>query len=675
MKQSLEKRIILFSFFILSMTILANTAMEIAVFRKEYIHEIALRSRSHGTSLKDSITRVLALGMELHGIKGLSEKCREIIQVDPEIAYCVVTDTAGKPIYASDPAYAVIELPAAAGQPDHAGKDRLPAIETVTAAGSSYYNIRVPVLFPDSRHAATVHIGFPHNAINQKVYAIILRSTLVFLVFFIVSFALVILFVKRSIIAPVTDLLDGVTRIARGDFGTRIPPLEVNELNQLGLQINAMSQALETHDRELHSNYEELARTHEQLNESYNRLELLSSDLQSSETMYKRLQDEAGDAIVILDGSGTITVANRMAEAFFGLPARELLGHHISSLLIRLNTVDMPYHLKKILDAFTTPYEHDEISITGGSGETLVGRVHASCITAGERSLLQIIIRDVTREHETLVNLENSAAGLARLNRMKDSFIGLASHELKTPLTVIMGYSELLLTDMRSELSEAACEMVLNISTAAARLDNIVRDMIDVSMIDQRQMELSSSPVNINSIIEDAVREFHIFFNQRRQEVTVSLAPDLPALSGDSTRLMQLMTGIIGNAIKFTPDGGRIAVTTELKVPEGPESGVGREPGSEHGCHLIEITVADNGVGIAREDQRRVFDKFFEAGSIEEHSSGKTAFQARGAGLGLSIAKGIVEMHGGRIWVESPGYDPVSCPGSTFHILFNCCQA
>ena len=214
----------------------------------------------------------------------------------------------------------------------------------------------------------------------------------------------------------------------------------------------------------------------------------------------------------------------------------------------------------------------DEIIFTNSRHEQLVGRVHASCVTMGDNVLLQIIIRDVTKEREILLNLENSAAGLARLNRMKDSFLGLASHELKTPLTVIMGYSELLLTDMKDQLTETTGEMVQNISAAAARLDNIVKDMIDVSMIDQKQVELKLAQVDINALVESAVRELHFFLALRKQEITTHLDKSLPMIRGDQTRLMQLFSNILGNAIKFTPDGGSISVTTALKQSTGYSS-------------------------------------------------------------------------------------------------------
>ncbi len=547
------------------------------------------------------------------------------------------------------------------------------SVAIMQTAKGSFFDISVPVSTFDSRLAASVHIGFPQNAIDQKVHAIIMRSVLVFLVFFIISFALVILFVKRSIIAPVTNLLEGVTRIAQGDFKTTIQVLPVHELDQLGIKINSMSMALETRDKELHTNYEELSKTHIQLHESYLQLEKLSTDLEKSEALYKKLQEEAGDAIIILDESETIIIANKMAETFFGQPVSAIIGQHISNLLVKLNSEKIPHHLKKFKEAYTRPYDNDEITFTNNRNEQLIGRIHASCVTMGDKALLQIIVRDVTKEREILTNLENSAAGLARLNRMKDSFLGLASHELKTPLTVIMGYSELLLTDMQNQLTETTSEMIQNISSAAARLDNIVKDMTDVSKIDQKQLELHFEQININSIVESAVMELHHFLALRRQEIISQLDLTLPMLRGDQIRLTQLLSNILGNAIKFTPDGGTISVTTRLQQHDRNESHSNVNQISVLNSdkvllQSIEIVISDTGIGINEHDQRRIFDKFFEAGNIEEHSSGKVAFKSRGAGLGLSIAKGIVEMHGGQIWVESPGYDPQTCPGSSFYI-------
>jgi PAS domain S-box-containing protein len=672
MKQSLEKRIILFSFLILSMTILANTAMEIAVFRKEYLQEILLRSHSLGTTLKDSIEKILALGIDIRDINGLSLKCREVIQSDPDMAYCVITDNSGKSLFASENGFTSFDFSRAHPQSSLKSSHKR-NIATLSTSNGSYYDISVPVNSFDSQQTAIIHIGFPQRAIDNKVQAIILRSIIVFLIFFIFSFALVILFVKRSIIAPVTHLLDGVTRIARGDFKTTIQALPIHELDQLGIKINSMSADLETRDKELTRNYEELSKTHEQLHNSYLQLELLSNDLEKSEALYKKLQEEAGDAIIVLNEAETIIIANKMAEKLFGFPASDIIGQHISNLLVKIKSEDIPVHLKKIQEAYTLPHSNDEIVLTGSNNRQIIGRIHASCVSMGDKTLLQIIIQDVTKERETLLNLENSAAGLAKLNRMKDSFLGLASHELKTPLTVIMGYSELLLTDMKEQLTEPVDEMVQNISSAASRLDFIVKDMVDVSLLDNKQLTLNLSHVDVNALIESTIREMRYFFALRNQEILTELDPSIPFVSGDKPRLLQLFSNLLVNAIKFTPDAGRITVSTSIRQRENATHLIGYNginPDSSHTSppKSVVICVTDTGIGIDAENQLRIFDKFFEVGNIEEHSSGKIAFKSRGTGLGLSIAKGIVEMHGGQIWVESTGYNPEAFSGSSFYV-------
>lgn len=666
MKQSLEKRIIIFSFLILSLTILANTAMEIAVFRKEYRNELILRTQTLGTSFKASIEKVLALGIDLRDVNGLDEKCRELIQTAPDASYCTISDTSENTLVASDADFTAKNL---TNRRRMGGFPR--SAQIVTTPRGEYIDIQTAISSFDSKEVAVLHIGFPFSAINQKVYPIIVRSSLIFLAFFSVSFALVIFFVKRSIISPISILLEGVTRIAKGDFSTEVVQLPLRELDQLGCQINSMAQTLDTRDKELKNNYEELSAAHSQLHNSYLLLESLSSDLEKSEELYKKLQEEAGDSILILDASQQIIIANKMAEYFLDIPVQRLIGLHISNLLVQLAAEDIPGCLKKITETVIGSQLNDELVFHTHSGEIRTGRIHASCVVHRGKNLLQIIIRDITREREILTNLENSASGLARLNRMKDSFLGLASHELKTPLTVIMGYSELLLTDMRTNLNPISSEMVQNISNAALRLDGIIKDMIDVSMIDQKQLSLKLLPLQINTLLEFSLKELQFFFVQRKQTVITHFDPSLPRISGDQTRLLQLFANILGNAIKFTPDGGSITVSTTLKSMDMPTMSFSDQSiyNRNDQQNFIEIAITDTGIGIDKEDQQRIFDKFYEAGNIEEHSSGKVAFKARGAGLGLSIAKGVVEMHGGIIRVESTGHNPIDCPGSTFFIV------
>lgn len=264
-------------------------------------------------------------------------------------------------------------------------------------------------------------------------------------------------------------------------------------------------------------------------------------------------------------------------------------------------------------------------------------------------------MRKETQRHIEYVarELEQAKISLERLDRSKSDFIAIAAHELKTPLTLIEGYNAMLRDQLSGSGENGQTTLLLKgIDNGAHRLQEIVDDMIDVSMIDNNLLSLNFQPVWINRLLKVIQREFESSVRERQQVLEVRNFPGSDEMTfGDDERLYQALRNVLLNAIKYTPDGGRILVD-------------GRKlPG------FLEITVADSGIGIAAEDHARVFEKFGRVGSVSLHSSGKTKFKGGGPGLGLPITKGIVEAHGGAIWVESDGYDEVRCPGTIFHIL------
>lgn len=671
MKKTLENRIILFAFIILFLTILANSSMDIVGFRRDYVNALVLRSLSLGTSMKNSVEKVLGLGLDLRDIVGISEKCRELVQGNPDIAYCVITDLQGNPLFLNDPSFGQLKFEQVirtistnkGEQIDLIGKEVL------------FYDTVIPIMSPEGKLVAKVHVGFQERMVTEKVETMVIRSVFVLIISFLIAFSLVVIFVKKSIMQPISALLRGLAKISKGAFDTHIQEVPVYEFNELAKNINFMASSLKSREEEVQKNYLELENTHVKLHSSYLKLESLSLELERSEELYKSLMEDASDAIVVVGNDETVKIVNKMAEEFFGYSAKEIVGLPLTKLLLLLNVESIPRIHRLFKDAFEGANIAEEIQFMKKEGNQVVGRLHASCIKSGGEQVVQTIFRDVTKEREIVKNLEKSAEDLARLNKMKDSFLGLASHELKTPLTVIMGYSELILTDMADRIDKPVLEMVENISNAANRLDSIVKDMVDVSMIDEKRLQLKIEDVNLNQLVEVSVNELRFFFSLRKQELVLNLDETIPVIRGDIFRLMQLLTNVLGNAIKFTPDGGRITVSTSAKYllrSRQPQPHDHLPPvvsiGKEH--HLyVEVIIEDTGIGIDRDDQVRIFDKFYEVGNIEEHSSGKVAFRAKGTGLGLAIAKGIVEMHGGDIWVESQGYNPEKCPGSTFHIL------
>lgn len=249
---------------------------------------------------------------------------------------------------------------------------------------------------------------------------------------------------------------------------------------------------------------------------------------------------------------------------------------------------------------------------------------------------------------------------LSRLDQAKTNFIDIASHELRTPLTQVSGYNEVM-SEMIEEGSltpDNWMPMMQDIKQAVGRLKEVVDVMIDVSQLDAEALDLSTISTSLGSIVQNAVASWSKALRERQLTLTIEGLEDVPDIVADGERLKQVFSQLIQNAIKNTPDGGQIQITSHLLGAEDPLQD-----------QAIEITVSDTGIGIPTSDLEFIFEKFYRVGDVMAHSTGETKFKGAGPGLGLTIARGIVEAHGGRIWAESPGYDEVNCPGSTFHVV------
>lgn len=268
------------------------------------------------------------------------------------------------------------------------------------------------------------------------------------------------------------------------------------------------------------------------------------------------------------------------------------------------------------------------------------------------------------RVRENLEIVEQANIELRRIDRMKDHFLGMVSHELRTPLSLITGYSSNLLSDSSMKLEPRMEEALDGIQKGAERLRNIITEMLDVSQIDAKGLRLSFVSTNIGKLIEEVLKELGSFIRERKHKVVVGDYHNVPDILLDKKRMHQVFVNIIGNAIKFTPDGGRIEIAFKGYGDDCKEV---QDIGKDF-TGFLDVTVKDSGIGLDREELDRIFEKFYEVGEIDKHATSKFGFLGRGVGLGLAIARGIVEAHGGRLWGESPGYDPLACPGSSFHI-------
>ena len=257
-----------------------------------------------------------------------------------------------------------------------------------------------------------------------------------------------------------------------------------------------------------------------------------------------------------------------------------------------------------------------------------------------------------TRVAHISSEMEQVHKQMERVDRSKSAFISVAAHELKTPITLIEGYASMMEDLMRAGKGVNLDSLLAGMSTGIDRLRSIVDDMIDVSMIDNKLLKLNFQPMQVGQMLDALHLENEETINKRK--LTMQVRPfdgSRQWIYVDPTRMMQAIRNVISNAIKFTPDGGTVAI--DGRTLKG----------------FIEVVISDTGIGISQDDQAIIFEKFGQLGRVDLHSSGKTKFKGGGPGLGLPIARGILEAHGGSIWVESPGYDEKSCPGSIFHIL------
>ena len=255
-----------------------------------------------------------------------------------------------------------------------------------------------------------------------------------------------------------------------------------------------------------------------------------------------------------------------------------------------------------------------------------------------------------SRLQERTLQLEQTNEELKKIDKTKTNFIQISAHELRTPLTLIMGYSQMLEQDLKS--NPEMQNLAHGILEGAERMTDVVDSMLDVSRIDSNALVLRKTNVSVEPIIRKVEKEFNTAFQERNIKFNTEGLEELPSVTADPDMLQKVFYHLVMNAIKYTPDGGNIKVSGRYVN--------GSEPPQ------LEISVCDTGVGVDPEMSELIFRKFHQTGEVLLHSSGKTKFKGGGPGLGLAIARGIVQAHGGRVWVESPGHDEEKFPGSRF---------
>ena len=250
----------------------------------------------------------------------------------------------------------------------------------------------------------------------------------------------------------------------------------------------------------------------------------------------------------------------------------------------------------------------------------------------------------------TAIALNNAQlySSLQGVNEAKSEFVSFVAHELKTPMTAISGYASLLASQKPGKLNEKQENFLETIQANVGRMTSLIADLSDVSRIESGRLPLEFEGVQLVEVIDDVVRSLAGQIEGKRQTLLVETPPELPLIWGDHLRLVQVLTNLVSNAHKYTPDEGRITITGDRMFL--PLSG-------DEEQETVHIAVRDSGMGIDEPDQAKIFTRFFRA-------SDEQARRQPGTGLGLHITRSLVEVHSGHIWFES-----VFREGSTFHFV------
>lgn len=320
-----------------------------------------------------------------------------------------------------------------------------------------------------------------------------------------------------------------------------------------------------------------------------------------------------------------------------------------------------------------------EIDLLGQCGLLLAAAIDSSELVeklewqhrlthAGQRELDRS--RRQLREHVS--RLEESNRSLEQANQMKDRFLALASHELRTPLTWIMTAIQML-ESQRDDLPVESQTLLTTIHQGGQRLNNLVEDLLKMARIEARDIYLAKEHIDLPLLLNELALQYGEDALCRQLTLEVGEIPNHLCPLGDHHHLRQALERILKNALKYTPAGGFIKLEathrTAEELQQQKRAMISFCPGFFNKAQLhdhIDICIIDSGVGIAEKDRLQIFDKFHGAGDISLHGKQHHSVQGPSAGLGLPLAKGMIEAHGGMIWVENSSYSET---GSCFHIL------
>lgn len=429
-----------------------------------------------------------------------------------------------------------------------------------------------------------------------------------------------------------TDLLStGLERLASGGIDVVLLDLMLPDSQGLDTLIKAYTQAPEvpflvlTDERDETLAIEALRKgAHDYLVKDHLNANMLSrvirytierkrveKALLASEARFRTVIEKNADAIIIINNEGFVRFANPAAEALFGLKTEELLG------------TTFGYHLAEA--------EITEIEITGRHGETKMAAMGVVNMEWEGEIVYLVSLHNITERKQAEKIIKDQIEFFKKIDEIKSEFVSTASHELRSPLAAIKSAVQLILKGQTGKINKTQAKFLSLAERNINRLTNILNNLLDLSKIESGKIGMKSEELDLIGPVEFILSSLKPQADRKSIQLKMEVPKGLPSVYGDREKIEQILTNLIGNALKFTPEGGTVSVSAASL--DGEEN-------------MAFISVKDTGIGIFEDQLDKIFEKFhLVEGSLQRSVSG--------TGLGLAITKGLVEAHSGKIWVES----------------------
>ena len=451
---------------------------------------------------------------------------------------------------------------------------------------SDYMDVAVPITGGDN--AFIIYILDTKETVsnlNNQLFIIIMQALIIgLLISILLSFLL-----SKTMVGPIEKLTAGAEKVAAGDFDSELPVESTDEIGILTGTFNEMAGVLQ------------------------DTLAAMENERNKLDTLFLHMTD----GVVAFDHTGSLIHCNPAAT--------ELLQRSVESTCTYEELLGDLHPFEQILALQRPNYVEDELVI----GERTL-ELYLAPFSDHEQGGVLIVLHDVTEQH--------------RNEERRKEFVANVSHELRTPLTNVRSYAETLRDaggDIPQEMSNSFLDIII---TETDRMTHIVQDLLTLSRLDAGNAELVLSRFPFGEAIESVTRANALNAKQRSHELVYDSSESLPLITGDRSRLEQVMMNIIGNAIKYTPDGGHIRI----------------QAGSTE--EFVWMEVCDDGIGIPEKDRDRIFERFYRVDKARSRESG-------GTGLGLSIAREIVQRHNGTLALV-----PHEGPGTTIRLTLPIAQ-